>query len=160
MTQWLLWIFGLFGICKISVLYIYVSYNITVAACDGYVPISNKSMYNELQGILTSSYTPMNPVEGTCSIRISCPITFAIRLELLHSSGVRSAKILGDATEMFSPSAKTGETVLARHIPYVTPVRIRTLGSAVFIISYEGEGFIKLLNSDIIKICCYIVLVI
>ena len=119
--------------------------DITVGVCDYAVRIPDNAMYNELQGILTSSYTPMNPVEGYCRVDIISDFAFAIKLELLHSSGVRSAISFPDLLK-FSPSAKAGETLLLQHKPIASTARMRTSESAVFIIRYEGNYFYKIIE--------------
>ena len=120
------------------------------------VLIPDDSKYNQLQGILTSSYSPFTSTKRTyCSIYIYINLSSrAAKFELLHSSGLTGSIII--SSESFRSTANAGDTVVVNTTSgSIDTSYTGTSASAVYSIKYDGKYFYRMyINYTIIFTAC------
>ena len=132
----------------ITVMVFTIIYYITVAACgDLEIRIPTDPKYNELQGVLTSSYSPINSsIDAFCTMVMKdLPRRATVRFELIHSSQLTGPISVGDG---FSSTANAGDTLLvtadSNNRITITYTDVPAPG-AMFIIRYEGKYFYRII---------------
>ena len=132
----------------ITVMVFTIIYYITVATCgDVQIRIPADPKYNELQGVLTSSYSPINSSidTGCFMVMRDLPSRATVRFQLIHSNGLTGPINVGDG---FSSTANAGDTLLetADSTNRITTTYIDVPApGAMFIIRYEGKYFYRII---------------
>ena len=124
--------------------FILLYYYITVVACGAY-ELKIPAKYNKLQGIIASSYTPINYRRGSrCEIHIFNLPSRTLRLELLYSRALTSYINIGGAK--FYKSNKAGATrLLTANSKEIHATYGQLYDRAIFVVKYEGKYFYKII---------------